>query len=672
MSLDTETTGVDLYHGAKPFLVTTCNEEGDVQFWEWDVDPFTRQPSVPPEDLEEIEDLINKAGSLVLQNTRFDVAALNSLNSSSRRKRVWQNWPWNKTYDTLLAGHLLNSSQPHDLTTMALVYLDLNIQPYEDEMEEAVKECRRLVGTKEFIENYGEWSIARKDRPDMPSATDKVWKYDTWLPRAVAKALNYPQNHIWWNVTSVYANMDSSVTLPLYLAQQVKLQKLDLWKIYEERLKILPSVYSIESQGISLSRSRLQELKPQYEKEEEQAASECIRIASKYKYDLEMPKGSVNGSLKKFAFEVIKLPVIERTETGQPSLNKNAREVYALTLSGDQLEFVKQFGIKSKRSTGVQYMTGYERYWRDDGDGEWHRLHAGLNPTGTGTLRFSSSDPNMQNVSKKEDSNLRYIFGPAPGREWWTMDYENIELRIPAYESKERTMIEIFEKPNDPPYFGGYHLLNASIIYPELFWPLAEQKGEFKKRYASTYYQWIKNFGFAVGYGAVPESGTADTAAHKPGAQLMVMNQLKEHTKLNQSMIAHANKHGYVETLPDKTVNPNRGYPLYCSRSAYGRVSPTIPLNYHVQGTAMWCTMKAMIRCHNYLATLPDNPRIIMQVHDEIVFDLPYGGKKNLPVVRRLKQLMEQSGEDISIPLRVSVGYHPYTWKEEASLQCRI
>ncbi len=268
--------------------------------------------------------------------------------------------------------------------------------------------------------------------------------------------------------------------------------------------------------------------------------------------------------------------------------------------------------------------------------------------------------------------NLRYLFGPAPGREWWTMDYENIELRIPAYESGERVMIDLFEKADEPPYFGSYHLMNASIIYPDLFWPLAETKGAFKKKYASTWYQWCKNFGFAVQYGAMLGSGTADKAAHKEGAQQMVADRLTEHTKLNRKMIDFANRHGYVETIPDKTVNPKHGYPVECSRGNYGKVSPTIPLSYHVQSTAMWCTRKAMVRVDDYLTSLNEEEnqsyRMILQVHDEICFDFPKGGRKHLPIIRKVRQLMSQSGEDIGVPLTVSVGYRPDNWNEEVEL----
>jgi hypothetical protein len=265
---------------------------------------------------------------------------------------------------------------------------------------------------------------------------------------------------------------------------------------------------------------------------------------------------------------------------------------------------------------------------------------------------------------------LRYAYGPAPGREWWCFDFENIELRIPGYEAGERKMIELFERPNEAPYFGSYHLLNASIIFPDEFWPLAEQKGEFKKRYAATQYQWTKNFGFAKQYNCGERTG--DRSAHKNGAWLAVNKELPAVTSLNKKYIELANKNGFVETLPDKTVEPKRGYPLLCARGEHGRVKPTEPFCYHVSGTAMWCTMKAMNRCGDKLRkwrAAKFDAHMVLQVHDELVMDFPFGENlTNKPRAMELKRLMELSGDDIGIPTSVSVSYHPETWAEGRSV----
>jgi DNA polymerase I-like protein with 3'-5' exonuclease and polymerase domains len=139
-------------------------------------------------------------------------------------------------------------------------------------------------------------------------------------------------------------------------------------------------------------------------------------------------------------------------------------------------------------------------------------------------------------------------------------------------------------------------------------------------------------------------------------------------------MIAFANEHGYVETLPDKIVDPKRGYPLQCGQQKWGGVSPTIPLNYHVQGTAMWWMMKAMIRCQLYLdglncLNLEHSYFMVMQVHDEIVFDFPFHKRMgNLPKIREIAAIMAKGGDDIEIPTPVSIEYHKHNWSEGVSV----
>jgi len=685
LSLDTETTGLDLHHGARPFLVTFCDDLGVNLWYEWSVDPLTRNVTIRDvQDLFNIQKLIDNADILILQNAKFDYAGLRLL---FQDHGLELHWDWGKVKDTLLAGHLLASNHPHDLTSMAMEYLSADVQPYEDGMEEAVKEAKQLVQqasskSKKEIVGQGhlfedgsidQWRVAKKGLPEMPSAKEKVWKYDCWLPKQLAEELNYPADHPWRTVTAEYANSDSTTTLALWKRQEKLIKERGLQKIYDARMKLPAAISATEWKGMTVSKSRFEELYNRLVEEADDLHQRCLRLAD---HEIEsLPVNGCSNSLKHVLFEKFKLTSPKKTPKGMPSTDKFVLDHWLATLPqrSRPLLFVQSLRGYRRRKTAIGYLESYRKYWLPTDDPDTMVIYSSLNPTGTDTLRFSSENPNEQQISKQEDVNLRYIFGPGPGREWWALDYENIELRIPAYESNEKVMIDLFEKPNDPPYFGSYHLMNASIIYPDLFWPLAEKKGEFKQRYASTWYQWCKNFGFACQYGAVIGSGTADRAAHKPGAQDLVAARLTEHSKLTKRMTDQANKQGYVETLPDKTVDPKKGYPLLCTRSRWGGVTPTVPLSYHVQGTAMWCTMKAMIRVSNYFGELNSQPNslgyyMVSQIHDEIVIDLPSGGKSNLPIVSKVKELMEQSGDDIGVPLRASISYHPSNWAVTESI----
>jgi DNA polymerase I-like protein with 3'-5' exonuclease and polymerase domains len=244
-------------------------------------------------------------------------------------------------------------------------------------------------------------------------------------------------------------------------------------------------------------------------------------------------------------------------------------------------------------------------------------------------LRLTSNSPNEQNISKKEEFNLRYAFGPAKGREWWSLDCKNIELRIPAYVAGETAMIELFERPDDPPYYGSNHLLFFDILHPEKF---AKYGKEVKKVYASTWYQWTKNGDFAVQYNAQEGSGTADRAYHVEGAHRMINERLTNIKKLSDIQIEIAEERGYVETLPDRSVDSEHGYPLLCTRTKWGGIKSTIPLSYFVQGSAMWVMFRMMVKVQAILDRLnrgiskvvKDGYFIAAQIHDEIVLDFPY------------------------------------------------
>ena len=695
ISLDTETTGVDFKHGARPFFVTTCGENGEQRWWEWSVDPLTRKPDVPPGDLDEILEVVRSADELVLQNAKFDVHALNSLD-----RRFGDEWQWLKTHDTLRAGHLLASNQPHNLTDMGVHYLGIDIEPFEVRMGQIVGECRRIIqqarlrlkrakpDEEQPDEPLAAWRIAEAGLAEMPSAKEKTWKYDMWLPRALADYFeargelwddDAEKAALWRTGLADYANADSATTRALWLRQRAEIERKGLWKIYQS-LQPLPGIaYRMEENGVTLSAARLRQAKAEFQARSEEAGAMCVRIAAELGTELKLPKSGNNKSLTEFAFGPLGLPKLKLSaKTGAPSLDKNVLEVYEATLDeGPRLEFVRALAGKRKRDTAVGYMESYERFWVPLGIFDkhrrqlWFRLHPNLNPTGTDTLRWSSNNPNEQNISKQKGFNVRRAFGPAPGREWWSMDASNIELRIPAYESGEKMMVELFDRPDDPPYYGSYHMMIFAILHPEKF---AEHGMKCKDVYESTWYQWTKNGNFAVTYGAVETSGTADRAYHVPGAQRRIKEKLRDLTALSDRYVKFADKHGYVETLPDRTVDPTRGYPLLCSRTEWGKVLPTVPFNYHVQGTACEWMDKAMIRCQSKLdewrAEDGFDGFITMQVHDEMDFDFPKAAdpktdprRSNLWRARVLRRLMEQGGDDIGVKTPVTVEYHVDTWE---------
>jgi len=293
------------------------------------------------------------------------------------------NWDWQKTQDTLIAGHLLASNRKHDLTAMAVQYLGQDISKWEDQLEVDVKKARSYC-----TKNFKDWRIAKAGLEDMPSAKEKTWKYDSWLPRALAQELNYPvpddecQNargihchdwdedfvctrcggHRWWIVLREYANTDSAITIALWGAMSLEIRRRGLESIYDISRRKMELAHDMEWRGLTMIKPHLDQLDSKYASESEQAGDKCLAIAAKYNYELELPKSGNNNSLKFFCFgrpvegnklnpvssrgiaqRWLDLPVVGYTDGGEPSMDKKAMEEYQVRLErgSDQWEFIQ-------------------------------------------------------------------------------------------------------------------------------------------------------------------------------------------------------------------------------------------------------------------------------------------------------------------------------------------
>lgn len=746
ISLDTETTGIDFAHGAKPFLVTWCEVGQNPQYYEWPVNPLTRQPEIPDEeydDLLALTELIDAADVIYLQNAKFDVRALATIGIAL---------PWEKVRDTLVMGHLLATNHKHDLTSMCIEYLGTDIEPFEVHIKQVVQQCRALAKR-----HHLGWRLATEGLEDMPSIKpgskrdeDKPWKNDMWLPRAMYHNhvssnghMPYERNPQWLDACAKYACGDSEHTLYLGLEMERLIRERGLWKIYEHRLEMPRVDCEMESYGVTVIGEYTKATIQSYSEYIAEANAALIAIAAEFDHELELADGaSINDNMRDFFYGKVaqrcsnprcnwtkrikhwnnerptlslcpkcstgnsrrsavrspleldvqpnlNLRVIVSSKSGNASLDKYAMQDYLMSAEGPAHDFIRILTDKRKHDTDLTYMQAYQRFWVPiPSSPGYYRLHPSLNPCGTDHLRQSSSNPNLQNVGGQEDkcdecdgkggdciwchgtglvrTSVKECFGPAPGREWWALDYKSIERRIPAYESGEPKMIEVFEKPEEPPYWGSLYLLTASVLFPKEFWPLAEEKNGFKEKEPRLYKR-AKFFDLATQYGA--GRAKADDVSGVKGSFDLVKQEFPLLTALQRKYLRDAERLGYVQTLPDRTVDPERGYPILPSRTEEGRVLSTTPFNYHTSGTACWCKNTALVRCSRKLAEWRAegfDAHMSLEIHDEILFDFPRGAtlEENLPRALELKRLMEESGQNLvpSIPTPVSVKYHSVSW----------
>lgn len=613
IAIDTETTGLDLRHGCRPFMVTGATSDGDLSLWEWDVDPLTREPIIPKKDLAEICKAQAKK-VVVFHNTKFDVRALDMATGAKVIK-----WDWDLIHDTLIASHVMASADSHKLKDLALQLLDIDDDD-ETDLQQAVNTARRIG------KNKG-WRTAQPLDPHFPAVKrfgkrNPAWKSDCWLPRAVAKADKYPQDHPWWSVCSIYALRDVERTMGLWMVYVEALLDEDLWEQYDTRRKLLPIVYDMENAGITYKATRLKKVAAKFGEDCRLAESSAFNLVNHCIDNLNSPK-QIQGAL----YGHLGLKPTKETKTGWAT---DADTLTALEQSIPTTSKASHFITNLVKFRKLDRMDDY--LWSYNANGvpmtvaDWLTLHPSFNITGTATTRFSCHDPNAQNISKQEKYNLRQIFGPCPGRVWFADDYSNIEFRIFAWESGDKELIAAFEAGQ------SMHLVISEILHPKEFARLGPD--EFKN---TDLYGWVKNGNFALIYGA--SQAKANATYRVEGAYARIKKMLPKVDGFIRSKYDEGRSKGYITTLGGYRLTIPRGEPHKAA-------------NYFVQGSAGWAMVLGMIRVHEYLESIGPEYKIIMTIHDELVMDFP-DRKGNVAKNRRICKLMEQSGETLSIPTPV-------------------
>ncbi|NIW79957.1 MAG: DNA polymerase I, partial [Calditrichae bacterium] len=239
---------------------------------------------------------------------------------------------------------------------------------------------------------------------------------------------------------------------------------------------------------------------------------------------------------------------------------------------------------------------------------ETGRVHTSFNQTVTATGRLSSSSPNLQNIPIRKElgREIRKAFVAEPGNELIAADYSQIELRIVAALAGDKKMIKAFEAGKD------IHTATAAAI-----WNMPEEKVDKDMRRAAK----AINFGVIYGQGPHGLAQSADITFMEAKdfieKYFIAYKDVKEYLDRTKAL---AHKFGYVETifgrrryLPDIKSN------IQQVRAAAERMAINMP----VQGTAADIMKMAMIRVHQGLPKVCKAAKMILQVHDELVFEVP-------------------------------------------------
>jgi DNA polymerase-1 len=425
-----------------------------------------------------------------------------------------------------------------------------------------------------------------------------------------------------------YAAEDADVTLRLHRALWPQLQQSpSLVRVFEEIEVPLVSVLSrIERTGVRLDGAMLAQQSNELAKRMHELEQQAYAIAGR-SFNMGSPK-----QIGQIFFEELNLPVIAKTPKGAPSTAESVLQ--ELAEQGHELPQVilQHRGLSKLKST-------YTDKLPDLVNPDTGRLHTSYHQAVAATGRLSSSDPNLQNIPVRSDEGrrIRQAFIPQDGWRMLAADYSQIELRIMAHLSGDKGLLDAFAAGADIHRATAAEVFGADSVDAVT----GEQRRSAK----------AINFGLIYGmsaFGLARQLGIERSAAQEyvdlyfaryPGVKAFM-----------ESTREQARSQGYVETLFGRRLN----LPDINARNQQVRAgAERTAINAPMQGTAADIIKRAMLAVDAWLENDKPPVRMLMQVHDELVFEV------DAPEVEaageRIRQLM-QGAADLKVPLLVDVG----------------
>jgi DNA polymerase I len=422
-----------------------------------------------------------------------------------------------------------------------------------------------------------------------------------------------------------YAAEDADVALQLAERFRPEIERLGLADLLHRiEMPLVEVLAEMEWTGIRIDEPFFAQVDARLRVELERIEGEIYREAG-----TEFNIGS-NPQLREILFGKLGLPVVKRTKTG-PSTDVTVLEELAAqghTLPGLLMQFRQVDKLLSTYVDALPRMVNPET----------GRLHTSYNQTIAATGRLSSSDPNLQNIPIRREigAELRRGFIPAEGHTFVSADYSQIELRILAHYSEDPAFVEAFRTGED------IHRQTAALIFGV---ERAAVTREMRDR--------AKTVNFAVIYGIGPFSLAQRLGISNAEAKEFIERYFERFPGVRRYLdrqIELAREQGYVETLTGR----RRYIPEITSRNfnvrSFGERAAT---NAPIQGSSADLIKIAMIEIHRDIREGRIPGRMLLQVHDELLFEVPRGKEEDaLGVIR---QRMENAAE-LSVPLRVETG----------------
>jgi DNA polymerase-1 len=419
----------------------------------------------------------------------------------------------------------------------------------------------------------------------------------------------------------------ADVTLRLWQVLKARLPAERVLNVYETLERPLLRVLAdMERRGISIDRQVLSRLSGEFAQEAAGLQAEINKLAGE-PVNVGSPK-----QLGDILFGKLGLPGGTRTKTGQWATG--ARMLEELAEQGHELpqKILDWRQVSKLKSTYTDALPGFV-------NPTTHRVHTNYALASTTTGRLSSSEPNLQNIPiRTEDGRkIRRAFIAAPGMKLVSADYSQIELRLLAEIAGIEQLRKAFREDLD------IHAMTASEMFGV---PVKDMPGEVRRRAKAI------NFGIIYGISAFGLANQLGIGREEAGAYIRkYFERFPGIRDYMEATKAFAKKHGYVLTLFGRKCH----YPeIGASNASIRAFNERAAVNATLQGSAADIIRRAMIRMDDALAAKKLSAQMLLQVHDELVFEVPDGEvEKTLPVITKVMIDAPLPAVSLSVPLHV-------------------
>ena len=428
------------------------------------------------------------------------------------------------------------------------------------------------------------------------------------------------------DTASRYAAEDADITLRLHQAMWPQLETdTALCKVYREiEIPLIPVLARMEQHGVLIDVNALRIQGRQLATRMHELTVQCHQIAGR-NFSLDSPK-----QLQALLFDELKLPALVKTPKGQPSTNEEALEAIADAHELPRL-ILEYRGLAKLRST-------YTEKLAEIVNPRTGRVHTSYHQATAATGRLSSSDPNLQNipVRTEEGRRIRQAFIAPPGWKILAADYSQIELRIMAHLSGDGGLLEAFRSGQD------VHRRTAAEVFGV---PLDAVDSDQRRA--------AKAINFGLMYGMSAFGLARQLGIGRGDAQDYIARYFQRYPGVREFMDRtreQAHGTGYVETVfgrrlyLDNISSRNQAQRAGAERAA---------INAPMQGTAADIIKRAMLTIDAWLNGREDTARMLMQVHDELVFEVR---EDSIEEIREGVRDRMSTAAELAVALVVDIG----------------